>query len=183
MLVSREDRKKNTLLNPSSCAKIHLLHACEITPTQATPDSGRSPRLTFWNRAMESASSSSPSGREAERYRTTGNGWWSETVQDRTQTLIQAPVAQRRRPSLWHTYPQVALPHQTHLTGTCCLLGLLEAQGCVWECVCVLIKHSRPLGALVTCSSPLCFFLSVCEIKELIHSLIFNCLLPSLSHP
>lgn len=123
--------------------QLHLLHAREITPTQVKPDSGSSPTLTFLYRIIwpESKSSSSPCGREAERYRTTGSGWKSEEeeeTQDTTKKLWQSTVAHRTQPSLWYTCSWVTLSHHTHLTGTCCLLRLLGAhmRFCVWVCVC-----------------------------------------------
>lgn len=54
MRVSDESHKAdwNTLPNLSSGAQTHLPHARDITPTQVTPASGRSPSLTFLNRAI-----------------------------------------------------------------------------------------------------------------------------------
>lgn len=60
---------------------LHLLHAHEVTR--------QPPALTslYWAMWPEPKSSRTPSGWEAERYRITGKGWRSETVQERIQTL------------------------------------------------------------------------------------------------
>lgn len=164
------------------CAVARWPHARENTLTQVKPDSGWSPSLTFWYRAnrLESISSRRPSGREAERYRTTGNGCGSETVQERTQK----PVTAARRMGTPHRYPQAPTSTNTHLTGTCCLPGQPGAQSCVSECVCVLIKQSSHSFWISQCSvtCPPLFFPSRVW-KERSHSFIFNRLLSSLVHP
>lgn len=177
-------KNKKTLVLFLLLCQLHLLHAREITPTQVKPDSGSSPTLTFLYRIIwpESKSSSSPCGREAERYRTTGSGWKSEEeeetqdttkktltsyggTQDATLTLIHIPMG---NPSPSHTPDRDLLFTET--AG-----GSYEIM-CV--SVCVLIKHSSmilfqqlPVSGYLS-SSPPSLFLSSCETKYLIHSFL-----------
>lgn len=82
-----------------------------------------------------------PSGRETERYRTTGNDWRSETVQERTQTLTQSTAAQRLG-GLTFTHMPIGNSSSSH-TPDRDLLFIWTAGGSKrseYACVCVCVN-------------------------------------------